>query len=307
MKLKKFLKTTLVFSLMMMLCMAFSDKVNAAETNYYVNDNNVSMTKSQYDHLSDTFSDVSISVMTQEQFNHEMAMNYRTLQKDEKYLKVEIKYDKNKQVTQVKNTEISKEEYDSVPTEQTRTACASFYPDGCWETTYKKLEIIYQGATSTHNERLALINHWKIMPSVRSHDVIGLWYNQYFTRTGYEGHNIYTRNNTNYGTTYNSSTNSSYIHTEGSSGTWLGGGVGISMKLSEYTNITYMEEQLFVEGHGGSHLEVRGSYQHATTAVTKANSMNYVFAPLGLGNVFGFGTDAIWNSYDAMLGVSITW
>lgn len=291
----------------MILSISFANNVNADEKDYYVNNNNVNMTKEQYNQLLETFSEESISVMSQEQFNHEIEMNYTTLKKNDVFMKMDINYDKYGKVLDIIKTEISEEEYNDVNPNSTKGACASFYPDGCYETTYKKIEIIYQGATSSHNERLALINHWKIMPSVRSHDVIGLWYNQSFTRSGYEGHNIYTRNGVNYGTTYTTSQNSSYIHTQGQSGSWLGGGVGISMKLREYTDITYMEEQLFVEGHGGNNLEVRGSYQHATTTVSKANSMNYTFAPLGVGNVFGFGTDAIWNSYDGMLGVSITW
>lgn len=145
------------------------------------------------------------------------------------------------------------------------------------------------------------------MPSVRSYDVIGLWYNQSFVKSNYYGYMYYTQSGTTYKTTYSTASNSGNIKIEGSSSNWFGGGIGISMPLPSSTNVTFIQSQLFVEGNVGSNFTVNGSYQHATSNVTLSDSKNYTFAPLGLGNVFAFNTNTLWNTYDQMRGVSIEW
>jgi hypothetical protein len=64
----------------------------------------------------------------------------------------------------------------------------------CWETTYKKIEITYFAAENNTKQQIVLTNTWKIMPAVRSYDVMGIRYHNYTPTTGTEwGQLIYSQ------------------------------------------------------------------------------------------------------------------
>lgn len=223
---------------------------------------------------------------------------------EEKYIKSDIYYDEDGKAEEIIETEISKEYYDELPSElpKTRSWCSSAYVHGCWETSYKKVGIQYELNPSTGVKRLVLVNTWKIFPSVRSYDVIGLWYNNKFTRSNIYGYQLYTTSSgQNLKNTYNSSSSGVKLAGAGSDG--VAGGVGISMQLPS-GNLSALQQQLFVEGSDSGNLLVRGAYEHATSTISLADSKNYSFSRSGQGGVFSFN-GSIGNKYDNMTGVEI--
>ena len=85
---------------------------------------------------------------------------------------------------------LTKEEYANWTPKNTRSACADepFGAADCWETTAKRIFIMYQTSPS---ERVVVINQWKTMPSVRSYDTIGLLYDNFNMTSawGYQWYN----------------------------------------------------------------------------------------------------------------------
>lgn len=125
---------------------------------------------------------------------------------------------------------------------------------------------------------------WKTSPKVRSYDVIGAYL---------EGVNL---------------TFSPITYAEGASETsysseivQFNNGFGVSVKLPS-SGSKMKVCQYFRVTKGGT---VYGSYQHATSSISLANSKKYSISRSGYGGVFLFN-DSVKSYYDAMGGVSIS-
>ena len=131
---------------------------------------------------------------------------------------------------------------------------------------------------------ISIVAIWKKSPVVRSYDLMGA----YLSNVSLVGDiTTIARNST--GTNYSSGTVQS-VNGFGESVLLLSS--GSDMKITQYFYVT----------PGGM---VYGSYQHAKSSISLANSMKYSISLSGYGNVFLFNNTSISNHYDGMGGVNI--
>ncbi|MBR6949708.1 MAG: hypothetical protein IKH54_05960 [Bacilli bacterium] len=165
------------------------------------------------------------------------------------------------------SVEISEEEYNNAPTEPERGNPASV------ETTYKKLTTTITAVSSYYQYKTVLF--WKTIPSVRSHDIIGIGmpsnvqvygtpdFQQYYC---YSGGNCYT--------------SSAYVPKTGTYG------AGATYKLAEGTLTTLKATFYFDIIKNTSStltgLSAAGDYAHATTTVSSDTAQNYSVVGGGL-------------------------
>lgn len=233
--------------------------------------------------------------MSQDKFNTEMNKKFTQTAVTQKYIKTITYVDSNGNAT-TNDYEVSKQEYNN-PIISRANNCTEDFAVGCWETTYKKLYMIIWGLGSNNvveEERIVLMNEWKIMPSVRSYDVIGVRYYNWQATTAWGDQTAYS---------YDEGVNTTEYSYNGSNMNIQSNGVGISQNLYDYSSLYGLTNRIVVEGKVLSdHIGRYGSYQHATQTVTLAQSKNYTFGN-GMGEVFLFNS-GIGSYYDNMQGVS---
>lgn len=146
-------------------------------------------------------------------------------------------------------------------------------------TDYKYLEI--KSAKMNGYKLLTITLNWRNAPKIRSYDVFGFrTENMSFT-------NSYIKSN--FCNSYNTTPNKVKL-------TNLG--YGASIKLP--TNCNQISMQItFTTTSSGT---IYASYQHAVKNISLNSSTNYVFSPNGLGNVFLFNDNSL---FDKMQGVNI--
>ena len=164
------------------------------------------------------------------------------------------------------------------------------------ETTGKKLTMAVIGGG--YWNYVTLTARWKKIPATRSFDVIGIRGNGIAIRNGsQEGQQTYY-------------TNGQYKYVSYS---WNGtnikrfdNGFGISMNLVD-NQINYLVLDIECDVRSTvTHPELFGSYQHATSNLTLAQSQNYTLGGSGLGGVFVYPYN-ISSKYDHMAGVYIAY
>ena len=209
-----------------------------------------------------------------------MNLDYENVQKTKKYIKTEY----NQVTGDVVETLVSEEEYENVQERpQTRATVI--------ETSYKytQLNLTRVGQDNAYFTYFAI---WKIMPAVRSFDVIGVRFSSMTKINGtQQGKQIYDLNGVTDYVQYNF--NGTNIRN-------FSNGFGISMNLLN-SNVTYLECTI------DSSMDIPEfpaglftSYQHAITDVSLATSQNYTLG-VGLGDVFVFNNN-IATKYDGMAG-----
>lgn len=257
--------------------------------------NGIEMTEEQYQYLSNFYTENAIMDMTQDKFNAEMNKRFTKTDTTEKYIKTVTYIDSNGNPT-TNDYEVSEQEYNN-PIIPRANNCTEDFAVECWETTYKKLYMIIWGWGSNNiieEERIVLMNEWKIMPSVRSYDVIGVRYYNWQPTTAWGDQTAYS---------YDEGVNTTEYSYNGSNMNIQSNGIGISQNLYDYSSLYGLTNRLVVEGKVLSdHIGRYGSYQHATQSVTLAQSKNYTFGN-GMGEVFLFNS-GIGSYYDNMQGVS---
>ena len=268
--------------------------VSAQSQSFYVNSNNISMTEEQYNYLLKFYSEDTIFRMTQDRFDYEMQYDFVLDSASEKYIKTVTYYD-DLGKAYINESEISEEDYDKAIMPLANNCEIGGLPLGCWETTYKKLMLYswVDGDVGNLNQRFDVQNEWKIMPSVRSFDVIGLRYYNYNPLYAFGYQNTYT----------SSGYEEIYYSYDGSNMNRQSNGIGISQNIVDDSSLYGLTNRLIVDGknYGFSHMEIFASYQHATSDLTLAQSKNYRFGQ-GLGDVFVF-YDGIESYYDNTQGV----
>ena len=199
-----------------------------------------------------------------------------------------------------------------------------------YETTYKKITITISKSSSISTERHVAVNLvWKIMPSVRSYDILGM-----------RSSNGFFIQNTEYGTyTYTLSANSecnvispstfrntfNYGNSAWNNKNLLGVGnyygIGFTHKLQnnliacyndigtpQISTVTAMSSFISATASAGNNnLTVYASYQHATSSVAYNDVVHsYNFNSSGLGGVISFN-NGMGSYYDGMGGVSLSY
>lgn len=257
------------------------------DISYITNQNGVRISMTDYNLLTNIYSDAYIQTMTSKDYENFKAknININNLVKSEKYYKTEIDHLNNV----VTNTEVTENEFNNYNPNIQTLSVSNFV-----ETQYKKLSLTLSDNHDGYGDIFVGLL-WKMIPSTRAFDVIAV---RYVGMTDVDG--------TQYGRQI-WGTNGNYSYVEyGWNGTNINrqdNGFGISMNITNDSTINYLENYI------GSAVEFTGnfqwagaSYQHATSNTTLAQSKSYTLAENGKNGVILF-TGNIGEKYDNMPGV----
>ena len=257
------------------------------DISYIINQNGVRISMSDYNLLTNIYSDAYIQTMTNEDYENFKAknININNLVKSEKYYKTVIDHLNNV----VTNTEVTENEFNNYNPNVQTLSVSNFV-----ETQYKKLSLTLSDNHNGYGDIFVGLL-WKMIPSTRSFDVIAV---RYVGMTDVDGTQIGRQiwgTNGNY-TYVNYGWNGTNINRQDN-------GFGISMNITNDSTINYLENYI------GSAVEFTGnfqwagaSYQHATSNTTLAQSKSYTLAENGKNGVILF-TGNIGEKYDNMPGV----
>ena len=257
------------------------------DISYITNQNGVRISMTDYNLLTNIYSDAYIQTMTSKDYENFKAknININNLVKSEKYYKTEIDHLNNV----VTNTEVTENEFNNYNPNIQTLSVSNFV-----ETQYKKLSLTLSDNHNGYGDIFVGLL-WKMIPSTRSFDVIAV---RYVGMTDVDG--------TQWGRQI-WGTNGNYSYVEyGWNGTNINrqdNGFGISMNITNDSTINYLENYI------GSAVQFTGnfqwagaSYQHATSNTTLAQSKSYTLAENGKNGVILF-TGNIGEKYDNMPGV----
>ena len=257
------------------------------DISYITNQNGVRISMTDYNLLTNIYSDAYIQTMTSEDYENFKAknININNLVKSEKYYKTVIDHLNNV----VTNTEVTENEFNNYNPNVQTLSVSNFV-----ETQYKKLSLTLSDNHNGYGDIFVGLL-WKMIPSTRAFDVIAV---RYVGMTDVDG--------TQYGRQI-WGTNGNYTYVNyGWNGTNINrqdNGFGISMNITNDSTINYLENYI------GSAVEFTGnfqwagaSYQHATSNTTLAQSKSYTLAEDGKNGVILF-TGNIGSKYDNMPGV----
>lgn len=257
------------------------------DISYITNQNGVRISMSDYNLLTNIYSDAYIQTMTNEDYENFKAknININNLVKSEKYYKTEIDHLNNV----VTNTEVTENEFNNYNPNVQTLSVSNFV-----ETQYKKLSLTLSDNHNGYGDIFVGLL-WKMIPSTRSFDVIAV---RYVGMTDVDGTQIGRQiwgTNGNY-TYVNYGWNGTNINRQDN-------GFGISMNITNDSTINYLENYIESAVEFTGNFQWAGaSYQHATSNTTLAQSKSYTLAENGKNGVILF-TGNIGEKYDNMPGV----
>lgn len=254
---------------------------------YITNQNGVRISMTDYNLLTNIYSDAYIQTMTSKDYENFKAknININNLVKSEKYYKTEIDHLNNV----VTNTEVTENEFNNYNPNIQTLSVSNFV-----ETQYKKLSLTLSDNHNGYGDIFVGLL-WKMIPSTRSFDVIAVRYVGMTDVDGTQlGRQIW-------------GTNGNYSYVEyGWNGTNINrqdNGFGISMNITNDSTINYLENYIESAVEFTGNFQWAGaSYQHATSNTTLAQSKSYTLAEDGKNGVILF-TGNIGSKYDNMPGV----
>lgn len=254
---------------------------------YITNQKGVRISMTDYNLLTNIYSDAYIQTMTSEDYENFKAknININNLVKSEKYYKTEIDHLNNV----VTNTEVTENEFNNYNPNIQTLSVSNFV-----ETQYKKLSLTLSDNENGYGDIFVGLL-WKMIPSTRAFDVIAV---RYVGMSDVDG--------TQYGRQiWGTNGNYSYVN-YGWNGTNINrqdNGFGISMNITNDSTINYLENYIgSAVKFNGNFQWVGASYQHATSNTTLAQSKSYTLAENGKNGVILF-TGNIGEKYDNMPGV----
>ena len=257
------------------------------DISYITNQNGVRISMTDYNLLTNIYSDAYIQTMTSKDYENFKAknININNLVKSEKYYKTEIDHLNNV----VTNTEVTENEFNNYNPNVQTLSVSNFV-----ETQYKKLSLTLSDNHDGYGDIFVGLL-WKMIPSTRSFDVIAV---RYVGMTDVDG--------TQWGRQI-WGTNGNYSYVEyGWNGTNINrqdNGFGISMNITNDSTINYLENYIESAVQFTGNFQWAGaSYQHATSNTTLAQSKSYTLAEDGKNGVILF-TGNIGSKYDNMPGV----
>ncbi len=254
---------------------------------YITNQNGVRISMTDYNLLTNIYSDAYIQTMTNEDYENFKAkkININNLVKSEKYYKTVIDHLNNV----VTNTEVTENEFNNYNPNIQTLSVSNFV-----ETQYKKLSLTLSDNENGYGDIFVGLL-WKMIPSTRAFDVIAV---RYVGMTDIDG--------TQWGRQI-WGTNGNYSYVDyGWNGTNINrqdNGFGISMNITNDSTINYLENYIESAVQFTGNFQWAGaSYQHATSNTTLAQSKSYTLAENGKNGVILF-TGNIGEKYDNMPGV----
>lgn len=257
------------------------------DISYITNQNGVRISMTDYNLLTNIYSDAYIQTMTNEDYENFKAknININNLVKSEKYYKTVIDHLNNV----VTNTEVTENEFNNYNPNVQTLSVSNFV-----ETQYKKLSLTLSDNHNGYGDIFVGLL-WKMIPSTRSFDVIAV---RYVGMTDVDGTQIGRQiwgTNGNY-TYVNYGWNGTNINRQDN-------GFGISMNITNDSTINYLENYIESAVEFTGNFQWAGaSYQHATSNTTLAQSKSYTLAENGKNGVILF-TGNIGSKYDNMPGV----
>lgn len=257
------------------------------DISYITNQNGVRISMTDYNLLTNIYSDAYIQTMTSEGYENFKAknININNLVKSEKYYKTVIDHLNNV----VTNTEVTENEFNNYNPNVQTLSVSNFV-----ETQYKKLSLTLSDNHNGYGDIFVGLL-WKMIPSTRAFDVIAVRYVGMSDVDGTQcGRQIWGTNG-NY-TYVNYGWNGTNINRQDN-------GFGISMNITNDSTINYLEN--YIESavkFNGNFQWAGASYQHATSNTTLAQSKSYTLAENGKNGVILF-TGNIGEKYDNMPGV----
>lgn len=257
------------------------------DISYITNQNGVRISMTDYNLLTNIYSDAYIQTMTSKDYENFKAknININNLVKSEKYYKTEIDHLNNV----VTNTEVTENEFNNYNPNVQTLSVSNFV-----ETQYKKLSLTLSDNHDGYGDIFVGLL-WKMIPSTRSFDVIAVRYVGMTDVDGTQwGRQIWGTNG-NY-TYVNYGWNGTNINRQDN-------GFGISMNITNDSTINYLENYIESAVEFTGNFQWAGaSYQHATSNTTLAQSKSYTLAENGKNGVILF-TGNIGEKYDNMPGV----
>ena len=257
------------------------------DISYIINQNGVRISMTDYNLLTNIYSDAYIQTMTNEDYENFKAknININNLVKSEKYYKTVIDHLNNV----VTNTEVTENEFNNYNPNVQTLSVSNFV-----ETQYKKLSLTLSDNHNGYGDIFVGLL-WKMIPSTRSFDVIAVRYVGMTDVDGTQwGRQIWGTNG-NY-TYVNYGWNGTNINRQDN-------GFGISMNITNDSTINYLENYIESAVEFTGNFQWAGaSYQHATSNTTLAQSKSYTLAENGKNGVILF-TGNIGEKYDNMPGV----
>jgi hypothetical protein len=253
-----------------------------------INENGIEITEGDYNNFIKIHSHEFIMRMDAEKYNHLKELDFTTLKTETKY--IVSTYNPNLKLST--SREITEEEFNKFDiSKENIEVRGSDYN----ETTSKRLAMSIVKGTAWDYVTLDLA--WKKIPSTRSFDVIGFYADGMSPRNGSQhGEQAYT---------VNGQYNRIQYSWNGTNIKKFNNGYGISMNIVNNSNLQSLRcstwADMYVTSNHGS---LFGSYQHAVTNLTLANSKNYTLGSAGLGGVFIYPLN-ISQKYDGMAGTRI--
>ena len=294
---KKIIKNILITIIALLI--VNSKQVYATNSNqiYYTSHFGVNMTEEEYNLFKTKFDDFTIENMDSRLFESlkEDLNNVDIIDTKVKYIKT-ITYKDELNNYFHSEVELTEDEYNNFVAEKSRSSCS----DGvaCWETNAKKLFMRVYVDTSQGDYQFVMNNLWKSIPSVKSYDVMGFRWtstSNEFIRTNYSGVQVYNNNQ--------------YIQYSmgGTNSKTASNGLGISMNIVDSAS-TYLSNTIIMYAGFSMNtvVTVYGTYQHATSDLSLANSKSYSFSSSGLGKVLYYSNTNIRNKYDNMQCIKYT-
>lgn len=254
---------------------------------YITNQNGVRISITDYNLLTNIYSDAYIQTMTSEGYENFKAknININNLVKSEKYYKTEIDHLNNV----VTNTEVTENEFNNYNPNIQTLSVSNFV-----ETQYKKLSLTLSDNHNGYGDVFVGLL-WRMIPSTRSFDVIAVRYVGMTDVDGTQWGKQIWGTNGNY-TYVNYGWNGTNINRQDN-------GFGISMNITNDSTINYLENYIESAVQFTGNFQWAGaSYQHATSNTTLAQSKSYTLAEDGKNGVILF-TGNIGSKYDNMPGV----
>jgi hypothetical protein len=260
-----------------------------------INNNGIEISEEDYNKFIQAFSHEYIMTMDEVKYEKLLSLDFEHIEKVTKYVATTY----NPSLNLVTETELTESQYNNfIPNgyianlggdEIMLNGNSAFY-----ETTAKMLNMVLIGG-SVYNY-ISLTATWKYVPITRSFDVIGFRTYGFDVRNGSQtGDQIYVLNGTY---------NDIQYAWNGTNIQKFNNGFGISMNI---VNSDIDALQLIAECDVEptmNHPDIHGSYQHAISNVTLAQSQNYTLGG-GLGGVFVYPYN-ISQKYDGMSGLTLT-
>lgn len=252
------------------------------------NINGIVISEEEYNNFIKIHTHDTIMTMDEEKYEKLKSLDYSNILTEEKYVATTY----NQSLNLTTEREITEEEFDNFLENNSSSRLAN--GSASYETTAKKIVMALVGGTTWNY--VTLTATWKGIPSTRSFDVIGVRGDGFeFLNGSQNGEQVYILDDEY--TVINYAWNGTNIQRHDN-------GFGISMNIVN-SDITFLQTAVECDiSPTISAPVVFGSYQHAVSSVSLANSQNYTLGGGGLGDVFIYPY-SISQKYDGMSGIRI--